>query len=770
MASSPTPSLDSIRGTNSIESYGEHTGYLSDSPLTLSGSSPPVSDSAICDEFTSTGCVSNQHHPISASVSSSSSSSSSGLSGCGSTSSANSTNSCNSINNGISGGVLGGISCNNSNGPGVIGSNLNGKGSPCNSLLANNRIVSVSTANGGAVPRCTACKSKQSDAVARCFECISYLCANCVTAHQFMHCFNGHNVSLISGFETTANNVTTASTTPTTSATSTNITTPSNLTANDIKLSSSLTMMLQQQQQQQMHTVTTVTTVATSSSQASSSGGTNGISSSSNSSIAMVEQHLHELTARAQPYYDTTASSFTGNTTNTHASPQAATEMPERVWQDCITNTLHVTYAASVAATATSSGATSAQITCSSLSTTTGGVSATTATGSGTVGGEDCNSTSSTSGGNNGNSDNNGGGGGGVGSGVCSAMSTQNANTNPSDANGMEAKLRMQQLQFWGFVDPMEKAPCTCTKTLNPASMTPHDTPHGGASTYSRNSVGDLLPVPSVGSPGTPAQSPHPNSTLSQPTSVPPADQLSTMSPRAPPSVPNLQQPPTPIDHLLDKNTPAPTPTDQHDNKSSTTSPYVRPTPSVEPPPSVEAGNGGGGGGGVSGVGPNGPGSVPQPPSVGRCTPTIGGQQQQQQQQGSQAQLSGSTGSSTPQCGSITIKKFEVHQPSLSTLSADQIKTEPGYAPTPLAGGVSRNGLPVVSMASGMSAADAINDYWKSFKMPEIKSKLNPVMRQRLWRVALVEMACQWFRWHLACRQQMPSTIIGSPLRCQKSK
>lgn len=191
------------------------------------------------------------------------------------------------------------------------------------------------------------------------------------------------------------------------------------------------------------------------------------------------------------------------------------------------------------------------------------------------------------------------------------------------------------------------------------------------------------------------------------------------MSPRAPPSVPNLQQPPTPIDHLLDKNTPAPTPTDQHDNKSITTSPYVRPTPSVEPPPSVEAGNGG-----ATGVGPNGPGSVPQPPSVGRCTPTISAQQQQQgAHPQSQAQILGATGTAGPQCGSISIKKFEIHQSSLTTLSADQIKTEPGYAPTPLSGSGSRNGLPVVSTSSGISAADAINDYWKSFKMPEIKVK-----------------------------------------------
>lgn len=44
------------------------------------------------------------------------------------------------------------------------------------------------------LPRCTGCKSKKSDAVAKCIDCANYLCANCVTAHQFMHCFDGHNV------------------------------------------------------------------------------------------------------------------------------------------------------------------------------------------------------------------------------------------------------------------------------------------------------------------------------------------------------------------------------------------------------------------------------------------------------------------------------------------------------------------------------------------------------------------------------------------------
>ncbi|KAK3577083.1 hypothetical protein CHS0354_037112 [Potamilus streckersoni] len=41
---------------------------------------------------------------------------------------------------------------------------------------------------------CTGCKSKDTNAVARCFDCANFLCANCVMAHQFMHCFEGHRV------------------------------------------------------------------------------------------------------------------------------------------------------------------------------------------------------------------------------------------------------------------------------------------------------------------------------------------------------------------------------------------------------------------------------------------------------------------------------------------------------------------------------------------------------------------------------------------------
>ncbi|XP_071124967.1 B-box type zinc finger protein ncl-1-like isoform X2 [Mytilus edulis] len=40
---------------------------------------------------------------------------------------------------------------------------------------------------------CTSCKAKEK-AVARCCDCASYLCENCVTAHQFMRCFDNHKV------------------------------------------------------------------------------------------------------------------------------------------------------------------------------------------------------------------------------------------------------------------------------------------------------------------------------------------------------------------------------------------------------------------------------------------------------------------------------------------------------------------------------------------------------------------------------------------------
>ncbi|XP_018497384.1 B-box type zinc finger protein ncl-1-like [Galendromus occidentalis] len=41
---------------------------------------------------------------------------------------------------------------------------------------------------------CTSCRSRESAAIARCFDCANFLCPNCVMAHQFMHCFEGHRV------------------------------------------------------------------------------------------------------------------------------------------------------------------------------------------------------------------------------------------------------------------------------------------------------------------------------------------------------------------------------------------------------------------------------------------------------------------------------------------------------------------------------------------------------------------------------------------------
>ncbi|CAH1777020.1 unnamed protein product [Owenia fusiformis] len=48
---------------------------------------------------------------------------------------------------------------------------------------------------------CTGCKTKDTNAVARCFDCANLLCANCVMAHQFMHCFEGHHVRYLADLQ-----------------------------------------------------------------------------------------------------------------------------------------------------------------------------------------------------------------------------------------------------------------------------------------------------------------------------------------------------------------------------------------------------------------------------------------------------------------------------------------------------------------------------------------------------------------------------------------
>lgn len=107
--------------TLSLESRANSIGSLASlSPLTVSGSSPPASDSAICDVDSCDLCLDSQK-------------------------------------------------------PGEA---------PCPRCRL----------GGAGGVRCTGCKSTESDAVARCFDCANFLCPNCVMAHQFMHCFEGHRV------------------------------------------------------------------------------------------------------------------------------------------------------------------------------------------------------------------------------------------------------------------------------------------------------------------------------------------------------------------------------------------------------------------------------------------------------------------------------------------------------------------------------------------------------------------------------------------------
>lgn len=56
-----------------------------------------------------------------------------------------------------------------------------------------NNVLETATLEGSPLS-CTGCKTKDTHAVARCFDCANYLCGNCVMAHQYMHCFEGHQV------------------------------------------------------------------------------------------------------------------------------------------------------------------------------------------------------------------------------------------------------------------------------------------------------------------------------------------------------------------------------------------------------------------------------------------------------------------------------------------------------------------------------------------------------------------------------------------------
>jgi tripartite motif-containing protein 2/3 len=54
---------------------------------------------------------------------------------------------------------------------------------------------------------CTACKSAESMAVAKCFQCSSFLCHQCVCAHQIMNCFEGHRVVHIKELDSNGNDL-----------------------------------------------------------------------------------------------------------------------------------------------------------------------------------------------------------------------------------------------------------------------------------------------------------------------------------------------------------------------------------------------------------------------------------------------------------------------------------------------------------------------------------------------------------------------------------
>lgn len=61
--------------------------------------------------------------------------------------------------------------------------------------FAVSNVLAANHTDGSQVPpHCTGCRSKEMGAVARCFDCANFLCQNCVMAHQYMHCFEGHRV------------------------------------------------------------------------------------------------------------------------------------------------------------------------------------------------------------------------------------------------------------------------------------------------------------------------------------------------------------------------------------------------------------------------------------------------------------------------------------------------------------------------------------------------------------------------------------------------
>ncbi|XP_050304187.1 brain tumor protein [Anthonomus grandis grandis] len=160
---SPTPSLESLPA-NSIGSFGDPVDYLSlspleDSPLSVSGSSPPASDSVDRDSDPTEIHCQQCREPVTDPK----------LLSCFHT----------FCNHCLDRNKLVCPRCNTESIEGIL-----------NNLLFTDQIESFQPA----APRCTGCKHKKLDAVARCVDCANLLCSNCLMAHQFMHCFEGHRV------------------------------------------------------------------------------------------------------------------------------------------------------------------------------------------------------------------------------------------------------------------------------------------------------------------------------------------------------------------------------------------------------------------------------------------------------------------------------------------------------------------------------------------------------------------------------------------------
>ncbi|KAK7792006.1 hypothetical protein R5R35_004208 [Gryllus longicercus] len=177
---SPTPSLDSLPGANSIGSLVDQTearslSPLADSPITVSGSSPASCSNSVC-------------------------SSSSGIIGCIAPSST--LLKCGLCHETLVNPKI--LSCYH-----VYCQQCAPEKTECTlcqedtliqgpSSLDKSVFLDSLTSSPEGYPSsplpCTGCKSRENGAVARCFDCKNFLCPNCMMAHQFMHCFEGHRV------------------------------------------------------------------------------------------------------------------------------------------------------------------------------------------------------------------------------------------------------------------------------------------------------------------------------------------------------------------------------------------------------------------------------------------------------------------------------------------------------------------------------------------------------------------------------------------------